>query len=175
MLLLKFYWFVRTAKWERADYETNTFFNKRKGISIILKVTHHSPNTEVVFIKVGDNISAKYEGFSGWLIGGYFKDINKKINKRQKKEQKIEVKKQKKREKRELRRQKKIDKEELTSALNRVCYVEIKFDSERRESKVEGWLKEKKYPIVKYGLRTGEIIYYFQNKDHATEFKMVWG
>lgn len=169
MLFLKFYWFVRTAKWEYLA--SNRFFNKKKGFT--LWVCSRSSG-KVIEIQTGEYTSMEYGGFRGWLIIRIFKNIHKKIKRQEKKE--------KRREKRKLAKEIKENRREalknLEVALHRQCYIEIEYDHERTEYKIRKWLEEKEYSFEKfltYNSCRGEAIYYFENKDQATEFKMVWG
>jgi len=169
MFYLKFYWFVRTAKWKRRD--SVSFFNKKKGITLCL-----NSYNEIV-IKTNETRSIQIKGLAAWLTIRYFKNINNKIKKQEKKEEK-------KQEKQQIKNNKQKEKDDIISALNRQCYVEIDYDRDNRaDYKVKEWLDEKEYSYEKLTGTTkrndnhmyGVGIYYFENKSHATEFKMVFG
>lgn len=165
MLFLKFYWFIMNSKWERTD--SDTFFNKEKGFT--LRICSRSSTHETIEIRTGEDSKMIYGGIGGWFIRKYFKNIDKRIEKQRRKKEKITEKEQNKIKKVQGR---KI----LLDALNRQCYVEIEFDDDRKlEYEITEWLDEKKYSFEKHSARYRIGIYYFQNKDHATEFKMVWG
>lgn len=165
MLYLKFYFFIRKAKWEKRD--SDTFFNKKKGITLTV---YDRSDRRIINVITGENSSLEYSGLAWWLTKRFFKNINSRIKKQERKEERL----QKRRDAQELK-----DKSEqrLISALNRECYVEIEYDGDARdEYKITEWLNEKEdYPFAKHTNGHRKAIYYFEYKKHATEFKMVWG
>lgn len=145
-MYFRIWFFILRNKWTGTGF---TFFNEKKGVTI---ATGSYNNVEVKIRTNGQSNVIEYSRFWGSAIIWYLRRNNERERRRQEHHVRKEV------------------HDNFKSTFRKDWYpVNINDHQEKLHGGLVDWLKAKGY---EYNQK--DSLYYFSNKDHAVEFRLIW-